>query len=138
MKKMLLVFLSLILIFTLCGCKTNINNGSNAKKTFKQNVTIVKMPSPPKCKTTDNTAVINEVLSVLSEIEKTPINNEAINGGWNIMIKLNIDGKELNYTLGSVFTDSDGKQYNVTNHKEIEDKLTKIYREIDGIEVDYP
>ena len=46
--------------------------------------------------------------------------------------------KELVYTIGSVFTDSDGRQYKVSNYEEIEDKLTKIYNELDVVEVDYP
>ena len=101
-------------------------------------MTIVKLPSPPKCKTTDDVSVINEVVDVLSKIEKSPIDSENINGGWTIMIKLNIDGQSFNYTIGGVFTDSDGRQYIVSNHKEIEDKLTKIYNDLEVPEVDYP
>ena len=96
------------------------------------------MPSPPKCKTTDDVSVVNEVIAVLGKIEKSPIEDENINGGWSIMIKLNIDGQNFNYTIGGVFTDSDGKQYYVTNGDEIEKKITEIYNKIDAPEVDYP
>ena len=138
MKKFISIILTFVFVL-LCGCSSDTNNNSaDAKTVFKQEVTIVKMPSPPKCKTTDDSSVVNEVLELLNKLEKAPTNKDVINGGWSTMIKLKIDGKEFNYTIGSVFTDSDGKQYNVTNHKEIEDELTKIYNELDAPEVDYP
>ena len=134
MKKVFCVILSLLFIFVCCAC----GNQNTESQNFNQEMTIVKLPSPPKCKTTDDVSVINEVVDVLSKIEKSPIDSENINGGWSIMIKLNIDGQSFNYTIGSVFTDSDGRQYSVSNHKEIEDKLTKIYNDLDAPEVDYP
>lgn len=138
MKKFISIILTFVFVL-LCGCSSDTNNdSSDAKTVFKQEVTIVKMPSPPKCKTTDDSSVVNEVLELLNKLEKAPTNKDVINGGWSTMIKLKIDGKEFNYTIGSVFTDSDGKQYNVTNHKEIEDELTKIYNELDVPEVNYP
>ena len=82
--------------------------------------------------------MVNEILNLLNKMEKSPTNTDVANGGWTTMIKINIDGQEFNYTIGSVFTDSDGRQYNVKNHREIEDKLTKIYNELDVPEVDYP
>lgn len=133
MKKVILMVLSLTLIF-MCGCSYL----NYERQNFSQKVTIVKMPSPPKCKTTDNTSVVNDVIAVLSEIEKTPIEEDNINGGWNIMVKLNIDKNELVYTVGNIFTDSDGRQYKVSNYEEIQDKLNKIYNELDVVEVDYP
>lgn len=138
MKKFISIILTFVFVL-LCGCSSDTNNNSSdAKTVFKQEVTIVKLPSPPKCKTTDDVSVINEVVDVLSKIEKSPIDSENINGGWTIMIKLNIDGQSFNYTIGGVFTDSDGRQYIVSNHKEIEDKLTKIYNDLEVPEVDYP
>lgn len=138
MKKFISIILTFVFVL-LCGCSSDTNNNSSdAKTVFKQEVTIVKMPSPPKCKTTDDSSVVNEVLELLNKLEKAPTNKDVINGGWSTMIKLKIDGKEFNYTIGSVFTDSDGKQYNVTNHKEIEGELTKIYNELDVPEVNYP
>lgn len=134
MKKFLCILLSLILISIFCGCDTKDPESIN----LSQEVTIVKLPSPPTCKTTDDISIINEVITVLSNIEKSPINNDNINGGWNVMIKLKIDGKTLNYTIGGVFTDSDGKQYHVNNLKDIEDKLNDVYDKIDAPEVDYP
>ena len=138
MKKFISIILTFVFVL-LCGCSSDTNNNSSAAKTvFKQEVTIVKMPSPPKCKTTDDSSVVNKVLELLNKLEKAPTNKDVINGGWSTMFKLKIDGKEFNYTIGSVFTDSDGKQYNVTNHKEIEHEMTKIYNELDVPEVNYP
>lgn len=134
MKKFVSLILSVLLALSLCGCGSH----DTQSAVFSQEVTIVKLPSPPKCKTTDDISVVNEVIAVLGEIEKSPIEDENINGGWSIMIKLNIDGQCFNYTIGGVFTDSDGKQYYVKNLDEIEDKITEIYNKIDSPEVDYP
>ena len=96
------------------------------------------MPAPPMSKTTDSISVVNDVIDVLGLIEKSPIqSNDKINGGYEIIVKLKIDGKELIYTVGNVFTDSDGKQYNVTNFEDIKDKFNKIYDQIEGDEVEY-
>lgn len=100
-------------------------------------MTIVTMPSPPKCKTTGDTAKINKVMNVLSEIEKAPTDNDDDINGWFFMIKLSVDGKTFTYTVGNVFTDSNGTQYTVKNYDEIKDKLTEIYTEIDAEEKDY-
>lgn len=134
MKKIICLLLSIAVIVSLCGC----GSGDAQSTVLSQEVTIVKMPSTPKCKTTDDVSVVNEVIAVLGKIEKSPIEDENINGGWSIMIKLNIDGQSFNYTIGGVFTDSDGKQYYVTNGDEIEKKITEIYNKIDAPEVDYP
>ncbi len=135
MKKVLCIIFSLILIFLLCGC----DNQDTESKVFSQEVTIVKMPSPPKCKTTDDISVVEEVIAVLGQIEKAPTPNQEINGGWSTMIILNIDGQEFVYTVGgAIFKDSDGKQYNATNGDEIEEKITEIYSKINAPEVDHP
>lgn len=134
MKKSLCILLSFVLITMLCGCETQNNESAN----LSQKVTIVKMPSPPKCKTTDNISIVNDVINTLGMIDKSPIESDNVNGGWNIMVKLEIDGKSFNYTIGGVFTDSDGKQYYVNNLDYIEEKLNDIYEKINAPEVDYP
>ena len=137
MKKLLCIILSITFVFLLCGCGDDTDNSSESDKVYKQEVTIVKMPSPPKCKTTNSIAVVDEVIGVLGLIEKSPANSDNVNGGWSIMVELNIDGKELSYTIGNIFTDADGKQYKVTNLDEIEGKINKIYDKIDSDEVEY-
>ena len=135
MKKLVCMILSMLLIVLLCAC----DNQNTESKVFNQEVTIVKMPSPPKCKTSSSVSVVNEVLATLAQIDKSPINK--INGytnGWEIMIKLNIDGQEFNYTIGGVFTDSDGTQYNTENLAEIREKINSIYDKIDTPEANYP
>ena len=134
MKKAICVVLTLIFCL-LCACESH-NTESNV---FSQEVTIVKLPSPPKCKTTDSTSVVNEVINVLGLIEKNSTPNDVTAGGWSTMIRLKIDGNEFVYTLGgNLFTDSDGRQYNIDNCNEIEEKLTEIYNKIDASEREYP
>ena len=134
MKKIICITLSIIFIFLLCGC----NDTNNESNVFSQEVTIVKMPSPPKCKTSNSVSVVNEVLFVLSQIDKSPINRiNSKTNGWEIMIKLNVDGEEFIYTIGGVFTDADGTQYSTENLVEIKEKIDRIYNQIDSLEVEY-
>ena len=134
MKRTISIILSLVFVFGLCSCRVTQNESTG----LSQEITIVKMTSPPKCKTTDDITVINEVLELLNKMEKTSATDETVNGGWTTMIKLKIDGQEFNYTIGSVFTDFDGRQYNIKNYQEIEDEMTKIYNKLDVTEVQYP
>lgn len=136
MKKIVCMVLCVFMLLSFIGCSMAETNSANAN--FEQQMTIVTMPSPPKCKTTSDTAKINKVMNVLSEIEKEPTDNDGvIKGGWFFMIKLSVDGNTFTYTVGNVFTDSNGTQYTVTNYDEIKEKLTEIYTEIDAEEVDY-
>lgn len=135
MKKIVCMVLCVFMLLSFIGCSIEENNSANIN--FEQLMTIVTMPSPPKCKTTGDTAKINKVMNVLSEIEKVPIDNDDDINGWFFMIKLSVDGKTFTYTVGNVFTDSNGTQYTVKNYDEIKDKLTEIYTEIDAEEKDY-
>lgn len=135
MKKALCIILSLIFIILFCGC----DNTETESSVFSQEITIVKLPSPPKCKISNSITVIDNVIKILGQIEKSSTHNEVNASGWSTMIKLKVDGQELVYTLGgNLFTDSDGRQYKAINCTEIEEELTKIYNELDVPEVDYP
>lgn len=128
MKKCIAVILCLVLFVCMCGCKASDTD-------IKQEMTIVTMPSPPKCKTTDKTNVINNVLSIIEDMEKTPFTDKI--NGWRVMIKLNVDGQILSYTLSErVFTDSDGTQYLVDGTKAIAEILD-IYKKLDAPEKEY-
>lgn len=138
MKKVLCLIMCVTMLLMIFGCKGEVtNNNSNLDKQFSQTMTLVTMPSPPKCKTTTDMTVINEVLNVLGEIEKGKMLTD-VNGGWHYMIKLNVDGTELIYSVGGVFTDADGRQYEVLNSEKIKEKLNKIYVQLDVQEIDYP
>ena len=135
MKKALCIILSLIFIILFCAC----DNTEVESRVFSQEITIVKLPSPPKCKTSNSITTIDKVIELLGQIDKSSTPNEVNAGGWSTMIRLKVDGQELIYTLGGdLFTDADGRQYKVTNCEEIEEKITKIYNELDVPEVDYP
>lgn len=135
MKKIVCMVLCVFMLLSFIGCSIEETNSANIN--LEQLMTIVIMPSPPKCKTTGDTAKINKVMNVLSEIEKAPTDNDDDINGWFFMIKLSVDGKTFTYTVGNVFTDSNGTQYTVKNYDEIKDKLTEIYTEIDAEETDY-
>lgn len=134
MKKLLV--LSTVLIVLLCGCDVS----STKSDVFSQEITIIKMPSPPKCKTSDKIADVDALLEILGLIDKSPISTTAIESdinGWEIMIKLKIDNNELVYTIGEVFTDADGTQYKIENLDVTKEKINKIYDRIDAPEVEY-
>lgn len=140
MKKIFSILLTIILSITFVACG-NSNTSStgyiNNKSGFTQEVTIITMPSPPKCKTSNSSSVVNEVLMLLREIEKAPSTCGNTNG-WQYMINVKVDGEELIYSIASdTFTDSDGKQYVITNFNYISEKLSSIYEKIDTPEVDY-
>lgn len=133
MKKFICLILSSFLIFLLCGC----GNQNTESLHFSQEITIVKMPSPPKCKTSDDISDVNKIIDILGLIEKSPAASEKVNG-WQYMIIINVDGQKLNYTISSaVFTDSDGKQYRIENFEKIEEKIMELYKEISAPETDY-
>ena len=135
MKKILCIIISLTFIILLCGC----DNADTESRVFSQEITIVKLPSPPKCKTSNSNTTVDKVIEILAQIEKSPTPNDVNAGGWSTMIRIKIDGQELVYTLGgNLFTDADGRQYKATNCVEIEEKITKIYNELDVPEIDYP
>lgn len=133
MKKVFTIILAIMFCFSLIGCKSD-----NTQSTvFSQEVTIVKMPSPPKCKTSDDISDVNKIIDILGLIEKSPAASEKVNG-WQYMIIINVDGQKLNYTISSgVFTDSDGKQYRIENFEKIEEKIMELYNEISAPETDY-
>ncbi|MDO4608319.1 MAG: hypothetical protein Q4B40_03915 [Clostridia bacterium] len=139
MKKIFSVYLSLILILTLSGCnQKQTDNNFGKDTTFSQTMTIVTMSSPPKCKTTTNITTINKVLTALEQAEKIKSVSNNNKAGWHLMVKINIDGTEFNYTIGgSIFTDIDGKQYEITNAQEIEENLKQIYNNINEPERQY-
>lgn len=134
MKRVVCLFFVFLFVLLICGC----DNKKTESKIISQEITIVKMPSPPKCKTTDSNAVVNEVLDVLAQIKKSSLIDEKVNGGWEYMFKLNIDGETFIYTVGTIFTDADGKQYNVENYEVIKEKIEEIYDDMNVTEVDYP
>ncbi|MBR6502377.1 MAG: hypothetical protein IKT42_02950 [Clostridia bacterium] len=141
MKKLLSIIIAFVVCLSLASCSaddtTSSGAANNQANRFTQEVTIVKMPSPPKCKTTSSSSVVNEVLEVLREIEKAP-NTCGNTNGWQYMIKINIDGKDLSYSIASdTFTDSDGQQYTITNYNYISEKILSIYDKIDIPEMDY-
>ncbi len=131
MKRIFSAILCIIMLASVAGCSASL-------KSFNQTMTIVTMPSPPKCKIFNDITAINEVLNTLGLVEKEEMLDEDVNGGWYYMIKLNVDGTELIYTLGGVFTDADGIQYKISNWNEIKEKLDEIYDKIDVEEIDYP
>lgn len=139
-KKIFSILLTIVLglTFVACGDSNTSSNGDTKNKSeFMQEVTIIKMPSPPKCKTSNSSSVVNEVLMLLREIEKAPSTCGNTNG-WQYMINIKIDGQELSYSIASdTFTDSDGQQYSITNYNYINEKISSIYEKIDTPEKDY-
>ncbi|MEE0808883.1 MAG: hypothetical protein U0L84_05965 [Acutalibacteraceae bacterium] len=125
-------FISIILlpIFIMCiGCKAE-------SKNFYQEMTIARLPSPPKCKITRNVSDINKVCNLFIQTPKSPLDDKI--NGWIYKVDIDIDGQVFSYAVGhEFFTDSDGTQYAVDGEKLMSD-LESIYNEIVAIETDYP
>ncbi len=136
MKKIFAILLCIIMLLPITACADKVpNNNTGANMTFSQSMTIVKMPSPPKCKTFSGLDTIEDVLEILRQIKKGEKVDDT--NGWQYMIKLNVDGRQISYTIGNVFTDADGNQYKVLNSDEILSKLDEIYAKINVNEYDY-
>lgn len=98
-------------------------------------MTVVRLPSPPMCKTTTSTSYINKVTSVFANTPKILL-DEKVNG-WMYKVDINVDGQIFSYTVSeSVFTDSDGRQYSVDGKAMIA-SLDEIYSEINVQETEY-
>lgn len=118
----------MLLMLSCVGC-------SGQQKEFYQEITIVRMPAPPMCKTTTNASYINKVANIFSNAQKELL-KEKVNG-WAYKVDINIDGQIFSYTVSdTVFTDSDGRQYSVDG-KAIMASLEEIYLDIPSEEIEY-
>ncbi len=131
MKRLTVLLLCFIILISAFGCTVS----ENSSTVFKQQMTIIRMPSPPKCKTTSNITYIDRVLSAFSEAQKTPL-DENVNG-WHYKIDLVVDGETFTYAVNeSVYTDSNGRQYSIDG-KDIIKILDEVYEAINDTETDY-
>lgn len=139
MKKITVIILCIAILLSLIGCKASkIDNSSKPEKIFSQSIRIAKKVPPRKSKTTTDVSTINEVLNVLSQIQKEKEITERKKGGTIYGIYLDVDGNQISYAVGGIFNDADGKQYEISNSDEIKEKLEQIYQKIDAPEVDFP
>ena len=135
MKKIICLFLSVLMFFVLCGCKREHTSDFGASSaTFSQSMTISEMSIPVKFKTTNKASSINEVLDVLENIHKEE-KVKKNTGTYKYVIKITIDSNSISYMIGEkIFMDASGIQYKIKNADEIIEKITQIYNEIDADE----
>ena len=135
MKKIICLFLSVLMFFVLCSCKReHISDFGDSSATFSQSMTISKMSVPVKFKTTNKASNINEVLDVLENIHKEE-KVKKNTGTYKYVIKITIDSNSISYMIGEkIFMDASGIKYKIKNADEIIEKITQIYNEIDADE----
>ena len=136
MKKIICLFLLVLMFLVLCGCKGKHTSDFGASSaTFSQSMTISEMSIPVKFKTTNKASSINEVLDVLENIQKEE-KVKKNTGTYKYVIKITIDSNSISYMIGEkIFMDASGIKYKIKNADEIIEKIIQIYNEIDADEV---
>ena len=95
MKKLILILLTSILIFSGCSNTKSVSVDNTKGKiniNDVENLKIITLPSPPKEKTITKKEDIKEVINLITSIKKEHIKPKEDIKGWSIWIK--IDGKE--------------------------------------------
>ena len=91
MKKIICLFLSVLMFLVFCGCKGKHTSDFGASSaTFSQSMTISEMSIPVKFKTTNKASSINEILDVLENIHKEE-KVKKNTGTYKYVIKITID-----------------------------------------------
>ncbi len=130
MKKLLCITICVMLACAFAGCL-----GKAEIKPYQEMEIIIASDEGVMCKTTRDIKDIEEVFSCFSSLGKKP-RHEKIKG-WEIMVKVTVDGESFIYSLSnSVFTDSNGVQYEVKADSQIA-KIKEIYARIDAEPKDY-
>jgi len=87
-----------------------------------------KLPSPPMCKKTNDMVIIEKVIELINNAEKSPIENKVIKG-WSMSINItSTDGIKFYSVCGNILT-IDNSCYTIS--QDFIDNLEKIYNEID-------
>ncbi len=136
MKRLILILLTSILIFSGCANAKSVSV-DNTKGKFNindvDNLKIITLPSPPKEKTITKKEDIKKVIDLINSIKKEHIKQNDKNG-WSILIK--IEGKEKHsicFSGGKV--EIDNLWYKINNNDI--DKIEKLYHELDYKEDKY-
>lgn len=140
MKKLLCVIIIILLCSSIfIGCsnhtsKKDIDSTKSISNTKDSSMVFVKLPSPPKCKKTDNAQIINKVIDFIDKSEKVSIANEDING-WYMLIKISTSEGLKEYSIVGNTLIIDKSYYQVS--QDFIDNLEKIYNDIDSQEEKY-
>ena len=127
-KRIICLIFCVLLVFCISAC--------GESKDLYQEMTIIHLSEPEKCKTTENINTINMVLSVFSEMAKKDV-DETTDEEWLIKVELYVDGNSFTYALNDdVFLDSNEKQYKVDGSAALK-KIYDIYADLQSEEYDY-
>ncbi|MBU3201625.1 hypothetical protein LL037_12335 [Clostridium estertheticum] len=136
MKKLILILLTSILIFSGCA-NTKSVSVDNTKGIINindvDNLKIITLPSPPKEKTITKKEDIKKVINLINSIKKEHIKQNDYKG-WSILIKT--DGKEkhsLCFSGGRVEIDN---LWYIINNNDI-DKIKNLYNKLNYKEEKY-
>ncbi|MCB2307392.1 hypothetical protein LGL08_09565 [Clostridium estertheticum] len=138
MKRLILILLTSILIFSGCA-NTKSVSVDNTKGKFNINdvdtLKIITLPSPPKEKTITKKEDIKKVINLIISIKKEPIKQKEDIKGWSIWIET--DGKEKHsICFFGEKVEIDNLWYKINNNDI--DKIKNLYRELDYKEENYP
>lgn len=126
MKKLILIFLTLLI---LAGCGGRETASSEApSKSSTPSLSITVMPSPPETKTTQDNAVIRRFTELTEDLEKTEIPCENING-WEISVNYYDGDKTTQYSVLGDILRIDSKCHKIDG-AEFTEAVAKIYEDI--------
>ena len=136
MKRLLLILLTSILIFSGCASTESVSVNNTKEKiniNDVDNLKIITLPSPPKEKTITRKEDIKKVINLINSIKKEHIKQND-KKGWSILIET--DGKEkhsIGFYGGKI--EIDNSWYKINNNDI--DKFENLYHKLDYKEDNY-
>lgn len=149
MKQVLLSLCLLLTTVFCCACTPIVGGNTSATTTetpvtttttaqSTKTMTMVFMPSPPKCKTTTDESIIKQVTERIVQMEKTPLNQDEARGGWTAKVDFP-DGTALTFSPGATWINWNGVEYTVSeaDTNSLYTDLKAIYDQLDAEEYLY-
>lgn len=139
MKKVwyIALVLYIVLFYSACSKTEDIppKTGVEAEDAQTDYVTVVRLNSPPVCKTTTDKTIIQKVKALISSLPKTEYNGPPF-GGWLLKIDF---GDGARFTLARSVITIDGKAYSIkdTDYTWFHDAVMDIYADVDAKEIRY-
>lgn len=112
---------------------TSITDSSEKKADIS--MTFAKLPSPPKCKKTNDSETIRKITDYMDGYEKVSSGNQDIKG-WQMLVTVTLsDGNRKQYSVIGDMLKIDNTWYRIND--DFKSKLEKLYDQMDVPEEKY-